>query len=208
LFTDEDRLKVSQSLTKRHRLSFSEVLQIKELLQNGISVVDCANQIGCKISQVKNIATGKSFKDESVAKILDTTLDYDKYLLNIKNRCNIIADEKTKEVHWIWIGPPHKSGYGMFNIRNEMHYTHRWAYYLANKIDYLDPKIEVRHKCKEKLCCNPDHLEIGTSADNAKDKKEMGRCYLAKITSVLLYPRKLPKKLKQVKEMGLEWKEL
>jgi hypothetical protein len=27
----------------------------------------------------------------------------------------------------------------------------------------------VRHKCHNRLCCNPDHLEIGTQADNVND---------------------------------------
>lgn len=33
----------------------------------------------------------------------------------------------------------------------------------------------IRHKCDNRLCINPEHLEIGTMLDNAKDRGERGR---------------------------------
>jgi DNA-directed RNA polymerase specialized sigma subunit len=39
-----------------------------------------------------------------------------------------------------------------------------------------DPKgMVVMHICDNKLCVNPDHLRIGTVADNNKDKALKGR---------------------------------
>jgi hypothetical protein len=46
----------------------------------------------------------------------------------------------------------------------------------------------VRHTCDVPACCNPDHLLLGTTADNVADKVARGRaqhgeaCYNARLT--------------------------
>lgn len=49
---------------------------------------------------------------------------------------------------------------------------HRLAFYEAN--GYM-PNV-CRHKCDNPRCINPEHLEDGTHADNARDKVLRGRC--------------------------------
>ncbi len=47
-------------------------------------------------------------------------------------------------------------------------------YYRRYKGDIPDGLL-IRHTCDNTHCINPDHLLLGTDADNARDKMERGR---------------------------------
>ena len=67
-------------------------------------------------------------------------------------------------------------GYGRFRYKGRMVLAHRLEYCKANKLDLEDiDGLVVRHKCDNPQCINPDHLEIGTQADNIRDMNERGR---------------------------------
>ena len=65
---------------------------------------------------------------------------------------------------WEW-NSPEKNGYGRINNIG----AHRFSWKLYNG-DIPEGKI-VRHKCNNNKCVNPDHLCLGTDADNMLDKK-------------------------------------
>jgi hypothetical protein len=68
------------------------------------------------------------------------------------------------------------NGYGRKSIDKRGNYAHRVAYVKANGLSMADIKgMVVRHKCDNRACINPDHLEIGTQADNVRDMVERGR---------------------------------
>jgi hypothetical protein len=70
----------------------------------------------------------------------------------------------------------HISGYAQVNINNHVNYEHRLVYAKANNLLFADIRGKVvRHKCDCRACINPDHLELGTLADNAADTKARGR---------------------------------
>jgi hypothetical protein len=74
---------------------------------------------------------------------------------------------------WLWTGACANDGYGQFWYEGKMWKSHRFSYLLANGELPPHPLI-VRHKCKPKNCCNPDHLEPGTYSQNTNDRLRDG----------------------------------
>ena len=65
-------------------------------------------------------------------------------------------------------------GYGHLCFEGKMIYAHRVA--LELKLGRKLKQDELtRHKCDNPPCVNPAHLEIGSHADNARDRDERGR---------------------------------
>lgn len=72
---------------------------------------------------------------------------------------------------WIWTGPPTKGGYGQLRVnggKGRRVLAHRLAYELF----VGDPPPSLHHKCGNKLCVNPDHLEPMTHADHMRRHAE------------------------------------
>lgn len=63
--------------------------------------------------------------------------------------------------------------------RNGVHCRlHRLVYCESKGISLNDIKgYSVRHTCDNPKCINPEHLVIGTHAENMRDKVARGRCY-------------------------------
>lgn len=80
---------------------------------------------------------------------------------------------------WIWTGPIAEPGYGKIGSCGQRVYAHRLAWELAN--GPWDSGLFVLHKCDNKVCCNPNHLYLGTQAENMRDRDERGRSGTAKL---------------------------
>lgn len=75
---------------------------------------------------------------------------------------------------WLWSGYRTPFGHGTFTIRKgAVRYAHRVAYALHSGADLAG--VVVCHRCDMPSCVNPDHLYVGTMADNARDMVERGR---------------------------------
>lgn len=77
---------------------------------------------------------------------------------------------------WVWKAKNKNGGYGVIHIGSRVtgrwHYAHRisWQIYRGD-INGMD----VLHKCDNPSCVNPDHLFLGTQADNNLDRDRKGR---------------------------------
>jgi hypothetical protein len=74
---------------------------------------------------------------------------------------------------WVWTGQKIPSGYGRFTMQGRRHMAHRAAYTLF--VGNIPDGMDVLHRCDNPPCCNPDHLFLGTDADNTYDKLMKGR---------------------------------
>lgn len=74
-----------------------------------------------------------------------------------------------------WTMSTDRGGYGKIGLQGQTFPAHRMAYFLFYGIDPED--LLVRHKCRNRLCSNPDHLELGTAQDNADDRERDGTTY-------------------------------
>lgn len=67
-------------------------------------------------------------------------------------------------------------GYGSILVNGKTRIWHRVVYCKHHSISLSEiDGLVVRHICDNPRCINPEHLVIGTQADNVRDKVERGR---------------------------------
>lgn len=76
-----------------------------------------------------------------------------------------------------WTGAINQGGYGVVvferNGRRTSTTAHRRAWELIH--GSINRATVVRHSCDNPRCVNPNHLEVGSQADNMEDMRERGR---------------------------------
>lgn len=86
------------------------------------------------------------------------------------------ANVKRRKNCWEWVGSCTATGYGSFCATYEGRKywkAHRFSWHLHN--GPIPDGQCVLHKCDNPACVRPDHLEIGTQAENIRQRDMRGR---------------------------------
>ena len=98
------------------------------------------------------------------------------YLVGLKTKTIIQRflnkTEKTNTC-WLYKGYRDREGYGWFKRCNHFVSAHRFSYML--NVGKIPLGMDVLHKCDIRNCVNPEHLFLGTQADNNLDRDRKGR---------------------------------
>lgn len=73
---------------------------------------------------------------------------------------------------WMWRANVH-NGYGILKCNNVARRAHRLAWEITH--GPIPPGMVVMHSCDVKGCVRPDHLCLGTQAENNADRARKGR---------------------------------
>jgi hypothetical protein len=74
---------------------------------------------------------------------------------------------------WLWTASTRSAGYGQFWDGERIRLAHRFAYEQA--YGPVPDGLRVLHECDNPLCVRPDHLWLGTQAENLADMRAKGR---------------------------------
>jgi hypothetical protein len=74
--------------------------------------------------------------------------------------------ERLEDGCWQWIGGRKAAGYGQFFVDGKKVIAHRWSY--LHFVGSIGDGNEIDHKCRNRSCVNPQHLESVTLLENRR----------------------------------------
>lgn len=95
---------------------------------------------------------------------------------SIEDVLDDIGWDYTEDGCWEWRGDRNELGYGRLTLKRKgLDKTRVHRLMFERYVGSIPDGMVIRHKCDNPPCCNPDHLEVGTQADNLADMVSRGR---------------------------------
>lgn len=74
---------------------------------------------------------------------------------------------------WLWTAALHRNGYGAFGTAKKPMLAHRYSFELHNGI--IPNGMQIDHKCHNRACVNPGHLQAVTHKQNQENRDRVSR---------------------------------
>ena len=106
---------------------------------------------------------------------------------------------------WNWTGSCSSNGkaYGQIKVFGKMVSAHRFSYELHN--GPIPQGMSILHSCDNKKCVNPEHLRIGTHAENMREAADRGRMLKGENHPMWGVKNPRPKQAKKVVVFGVPY---
>jgi hypothetical protein len=102
-------------------------------------------------------------------------MDRNRFQKRILDRCVPVTESGC----WLWTASCYKNGYGSIWLSGKKNVgAHRLSYMAF--VGDIPSDMFVCHKCDVKFCVNPDHLFLGSNAENIRDCVSKGLFNAAK----------------------------